>query len=116
MHAFYMHCDARLFCSSRSRQRVLGTGARLISMKKRLMVSIVPAIACFAFAAPALAATQEAASENWAGYVATPNQASGFSGVSAQWKQPTVDCSTARQPTYSAYWVGLGGGGADSQA
>jgi Peptidase A4 family len=85
-------------------------------MKKRLMVSIVPAIACFAFAAPALAATQEAVSENWAGYVATPNQASGFNGVSAQWTQPTVNCSTAQQPTYSAYWVGLGGGGAHSQA
>jgi Peptidase A4 family len=85
-------------------------------MKKRLMVSLVPAIACCAFAAPALAATQEAVSENWAGYVATPNQASGFSGVSAQWTQPAVDCSATQQATYSAYWVGIGGGGSNSQA
>ena len=82
-------------------------------MKKRLMVSLVPAIACCAFAAPALAATPEAVSENWAGYVATPNEASGFSGVSAQWTQPTVDCSTTQQAAYSAYWVGIGGGGFD---
>ena len=85
-------------------------------MKKRLMVSIVPAIACFAFAAPALAATQEAVSENWAGYVATPKDASGFSGVSAQWTQPTVSCATTQGASYSAYWVGIGGGGSNSQA
>jgi Peptidase A4 family len=85
-------------------------------MKKRLMVSLVPAIALFAFAAPALASTQEAVSENWAGYVATPGTGSGFSGVSGEWKQPTVDCSTADQATYSAYWVGIGGGGSNSSA
>jgi Peptidase A4 family len=85
-------------------------------MKKRLLVSVVPALACFAFAAPALAATQEAVSENWAGYVASSQNDSGFSAVSGAWTQPKVDCSTAQEPAYSAYWVGLGGGGEQSQA
>ena len=85
-------------------------------MKKRLLVSLVPAVACLAVAAPALAATQEGASENWAGYVVTSNDDSGFSAVSGQWKQPRVDCTANAEPTYSAYWVGLGGGGQQSTA
>ncbi|HWE58379.1 MAG TPA: G1 family glutamic endopeptidase [Solirubrobacteraceae bacterium] len=85
-------------------------------MKKRLLVSVVPAVACLAFAAPALATTQEGASENWAGYVVTPNDDSGFSAVSGQWTEPKVACTANSQPTYSAYWVGLGGGGEQSSA
>lgn len=85
-------------------------------MKIRLLVSVVPALACFAFAAPALAATQEAASENWAGYVASSQNESGFSAASGAWTQPKVDCSTTQGSAYSAYWVGLGGGGEQSQA
>ena len=85
-------------------------------MKKRLLVSMIPAVACLAFAAPALAATQEGASENWAGYVVTSNNDSGFSAVSGQWKEPQVDCTANSQPSYSAYWVGLGGGGQQSTA
>ncbi|HEX3803237.1 MAG TPA: G1 family glutamic endopeptidase [Solirubrobacteraceae bacterium] len=85
-------------------------------MKKRLLVSVVPALACFAFAAPALAATQEAVSENWAGYVASSQSDSGFSAASGAWNQPKVDCSTTQESAYSAYWVGLGGGGQQSQA
>ncbi len=85
-------------------------------MKKRLLVSMIPAVACLAFAAPALAATQEGASENWAGYVVTSNNDSGFSAVSGQWKEPQVDCTANSGPTYSAYWVGLGGGGQQSTA
>lgn len=85
-------------------------------MKKRLLVSMIPALACFAFAAPAFAATQEGASENWAGYVVTPNDDSGFSAVSGQWTQSQVACTANSQPSYSAYWVGLGGGGQESSA
>ena len=72
-------------------------------MKKRLLVSLIPALACIAFAAPALAATQEGASENWAGYVVNSNDDSGFSAVSGQWKEPQVDCTANSEPTYSAY-------------
>jgi hypothetical protein len=85
-------------------------------MKKRLLVSMIPAVACLALAAPALAATQEGSSENWAGYVVNSNDGSGFSAVSGQWKTPSVDCTANAQPSYSAYWVGLGGGGEQSSA
>lgn len=85
-------------------------------MKKRLLVSVIPALACFAFAAPALATTREGASENWAGYVVTTNDDSGFSAASGQWTEPKVACTANSNPSYSAYWVGLGGGGQQSSA
>jgi hypothetical protein len=86
-------------------------------MQKRVLASIIPALACLAFAAPALATPiQEGASANWAGYVVTPNDASGFSAVSGQWRQPSVSCTANARPTYSAYWVGLGGGDQQSTA
>lgn len=85
-------------------------------MKKRLLVSVIPALACLAFAAPAFAATQEGASENWAGYVVNTNDDSGFSAASGQWKQAAVACTANSEPSYSAYWVGLGGGGQESSA
>ncbi|HEX3616266.1 MAG TPA: G1 family glutamic endopeptidase [Solirubrobacteraceae bacterium] len=77
---------------------------------------MIPALACLAFAAPAFAATQEGASENWAGYVVTSNDDSGFSAVSGQWTESKVACTANSQPSYSAYWVGLGGGGESSSA
>ncbi len=80
-------------------------------MRERLLVSMIPAVACLAFAAPAPAATQEGASENWAGYVVTSNDGSGFSAASGQWTQAGVDCTANSQSSGSAYyWVGLGGG------
>lgn len=85
-------------------------------MKKRLLVSVIPAVASLAFAAPALATTQVSASENWAGYVVTANDGSGFSAASGQWTQARVACTANSQPSYSAYWVGLGGGGRQSSA
>ncbi len=85
-------------------------------MKKCLLVSVIPAVACFAFAAPALAATREGASENWAGYVVTPNDDSGFTAASGQWTEPRAACTANSEPTYSAFWVGLGGGGQQSSA
>ncbi|MGC9220969.1 MAG: G1 family glutamic endopeptidase [Solirubrobacteraceae bacterium] len=87
-------------------------------MSKRLfLASVIPVIASAALAAPALGSTQAAASENWAGYVTTTKSGTGFHAVSAQWTQPTVVCGTSpQQPTYSAYWVGLGGGGQTSSS
>jgi hypothetical protein len=84
-------------------------------MSKRLLLPAVPAIAALAFAGPAFAAQPEAVSENWAGYEAAPSSASGFSAVSAAWTEPTAKC-TAGQSTYSAFWVGLGGGSTQSSA
>lgn len=85
-------------------------------MKKRVLVSVILAVAGLAFTAPALAVTQQAASQNWAGYVVTSNDGSDFSAVSGQWTEPRVDCSANTQSSYSAYWVGLGGGGEQSSA
>jgi Peptidase A4 family len=82
-------------------------------MKKRLLFSLIPALACLAFATPALATSQVGVSENWAGYVVTSNDGSDFSAASGQWTVPSVTCTANSQPTYSAYWVGLGGGSSD---
>jgi hypothetical protein len=52
-------------------------------------------------------------STNWAGYFTTTGPsthrfAKHFTSVSGTWVQPTVTC-TPGSPTYSAFWVGLGG-------
>jgi hypothetical protein len=58
---------------------------------------------------------QQAASQNWAGYVAHSSLGSGqFSSVSGSWVQPSVNSSTGQG--YSAFWVGLGGSSSQSQA
>lgn len=59
-------------------------------------------------------------STNWAGYAVTgpgtPGTAgTGFTNVYGTWIQPTAAC-TAGQPSYSAFWVGLGGFATTSQA
>jgi hypothetical protein len=87
-------------------------------MKTRLIGVLIPALAMLAFAVPAGAATSgassEAVSENWAGYEATSTSSSGFSAASGSWVQPTVTASSGE--SYSAYWVGLGGGDENSSA
>jgi hypothetical protein len=45
-------------------------------------------------------------SNNWAGYAVTA--ASGLRAVSGSWSEPQVACDQPF-PTYSAFWVGLGG-------
>jgi hypothetical protein len=85
-------------------------------MKKRLLLPLIPAAAVsLALAAPAFAATPEAVSENWAGYESTASSGSGFSGVSGGWTQPAISDSSG-ETTYSAYWVGIGGGSQNSDA
>ncbi len=51
-------------------------------------------------------APRQQRSSNWAGYADTA--ASALTAVSADWVQPAVTCD-APSPTYSAFWVGLGG-------
>lgn len=97
-------------------------------MRKRLLVSSIPAVVCAVLAAPAGAATRskivassettaanESVSENWAGYVDKTKSGTGFSAASASWREPSVKC-TAGESSYSAYWVGLGGGSSSSDA
>ena len=47
---------------------------------------------------------------NWAGYVVASSATTktSFSTVSGSWTQPTVNCN-AGSPSYSSFWVGLGG-------
>jgi hypothetical protein len=85
-------------------------------MRTRLLLASIPAAAALAFAAPALAADPQAVSANWAGYEATANSSNGFSAVSGAWTQPKAQCGTTGESQYSAFWVGLGGGGNGSQA
>jgi hypothetical protein len=73
-------------------------------------------------AAPAAAVTPSASSvsSNWAGYVAGASGAleagaQQFSSVSGSWVQPKAACSS-EEPTSAAFWVGLGGNAADSDA
>jgi hypothetical protein len=63
-------------------------------------------------AAPALA--DSSTSSNWSGY-AVHHAGVKFQKVYATWKQPSVSC-TPGSPTYSAFWVGLGGYDINSQA
>lgn len=57
-------------------------------------------------------------SSNWAGYAATSVDETtpvSFTSVSGAWRQPAATCTTG-SPTYSAFWVGLGGYSDTSQA
>jgi Peptidase A4 family len=57
---------------------------------------------------------QQERSGNWAGYVVQSNTGQSFSSVSGSWTEPTL--STSSGQGYSAFWVGLGGAGQQSQA
>jgi len=45
-------------------------------------------------------------STNWAGYAITDRKP--FTSATGRWVQPAVSCADL-SPTYSAFWVGLGG-------
>ncbi len=92
----------------------------MVFSAKRVIVAggaaLAAGVATFAFhGAPARAATTpvsaSAVSANWAGYVAQNNN---FSSVSGSWVEPTAKC-TSSSPTYSAFWVGIGGSSGQSQ-
>ncbi len=59
---------------------------------------------------------QESASENWAGYVVSPNSGSSFSSVGGSWVEPSATCASSSGGTHAAFWVGLGGASGQSQA
>lgn len=56
---------------------------------------------------------QQQVSGNWSGYIAQSSSGQNFSKVSGSWTQPSVSSSTQG---YSAFWVGLGGAGQQSQS
>jgi hypothetical protein len=87
-------------------------------MKRAIGVVAATAVCALGAAASASAATdvQQAQSENWSGYVSgAGDQSTQFKDVSGSWVVPTAKCTASGQPTYSAFWVGLGGAG-DTEA
>jgi Peptidase A4 family len=65
-------------------------------------------------AAPAGALADTTASSNWAGY-AVHRSGLSFRKVVAKWRQPGASCSPG-MPSYSAFWIGLGGFSPSSSA
>jgi hypothetical protein len=53
-----------------------------------------------------MAGTDTEASTNWAGYAVTHRKP--FTSVAGRWVEPAASCADL-SPTYSAFWVGLGG-------
>jgi hypothetical protein len=94
---------------------------------KLILLATAALAAVAAFPGLARAASGDAQSSNWAGYAiaddATVNGAPitgsttalSFSSVTATWVQPKVTCGSDG-PSYSAFWVGLGGFATDSAA
>ena len=79
-------------------------------MRALFLSLAVLAAAALSLAPVALA--DDGVSSNWAGYAV---HGAGFHSVWASWRQPGVSCARG-QTAYSAYWVGLGGYSAGSQA
>jgi len=91
-------------------------------MPRILRLLPAAAVAVLVTALPAAAAAQSSAaspsvSSNWAGYAVTGANGStkDFSNVSGTWVAPAATC-TPGSPTYSAFWVGIGGYSENSQA
>jgi hypothetical protein len=63
---------------------------------------------------PAAASADTSPSQNWSGYAVHAPGLS-FRSVSARWRQPKASC-TRGEPTYAAFWVGLGGYSESSDA
>ncbi len=80
-------------------------------MRLCLVIALVAATAA-ACAPAAFADTTD--SSNWAGY-AVHRPGVSFRTVSGTWRQPNVSC-TPGTPTYSAFWIGLGGYGLNAPA
>src|SRR5262249_4989078 len=61
------------------------------------------------------AATVSQVSSNWSGYAVTAPSTT-YTSVTGTWVQPTLSCAVGERGTSSAFWVGLGGYDASSQA
>jgi len=91
----------------------LRSGERRAMRRRALLAAVTFTALLFVNAA----AADPQVTANWAGYAVTSGTPAslGFSRVSAIWKEPTAAC-TSGEPTSSAFWVGLGGFAASSQA
>jgi Peptidase A4 family len=88
----------------------------------RMLLTLAATTACalgaVSTASAASADVQQAASENWSGYVvggSSDSSGTQFKSVSGSWVAPTAKCTSSagagNGATYSAFWVGLGGAG-----
>jgi hypothetical protein len=78
----------------------------------RVLIATLAALTAGALSLAPTALADDGVSSNWAGYAA---HGPSFHSVWASWRQPAVSCARG-QTAYSAYWVGLGGYSADSNA
>jgi Peptidase A4 family len=91
-----------------------------MSTKRLIMALAIVGSITGAAASSAYADTtsgQAADSANWSGYVvggAANGASQQFSSVSGSWTQPSANCSSGQGD--SAFWVGIGGSGQQSQA
>jgi Peptidase A4 family len=83
--------------------------------RNRTLTILAAAVAICVALATSAAATQlpNQVSTNWAGYAAVTGRstrafARRFTNVTGSWVQPAATCESG-QPTFSAFWVGLGG-------
>ncbi|MDX6514858.1 MAG: hypothetical protein QOH73_524 [Gaiellaceae bacterium] len=88
-----------------------------MSRPRFLLSGLVAFVLALAIVSSA-AAADPADSSNWAGYAiartdATTGAPASFRAVSGSWTQPAASC-TAGSPSYSAFWIGLGGAAATS--
>jgi hypothetical protein len=88
-------------------------------MKRNLFATITFALAVAVVGARANATASSVAamdvSTNWAGYAVSAASTT-FTSVTGTWKEPKVTCGAGDAGTSSAFWVGLGGLNASSQA
>src|SRR6478609_1709161 len=89
-------------------------------MKARLLTAVGAAALLAAFAARAgdsavAVPTVSQVSSNWSGYAVTAPSTT-YSSVTGTWVQPRLSCAAGESGTSSAFWVGLGGYDARSQA
>lgn len=79
-----------------------------------LLLLVLGAALATASVQRASAATRTASSSNWSGYAVT---GASYADVTATWSEPRADCKAAEGGlTASAFWVGLGGDSASSDA
>lgn len=80
---------------------------RARTARRALAAAVVAVVAAVALPAVALAKPiRHQQSSNWAGYAVTA--AAPFQSVIGRWVQPAAKCDQG-SPTWSAFWVGLGG-------
>jgi len=89
-------------------------------MRRRLTTAAVIALALGAAGAAYATELPSQVSSNWAGYAAVTGAstrafAARFVSIHGTWIQPTASCVPG-EPTFSAFWVGLGGYKVSSRA